>query len=110
MAFYGMKYDKLTNDYAKWLFNYIDRHDWAETDLRGHYHRNADNEHVLGWMGGGIGYYPPPQITRTHVQKLLNGNVGKLHYLSKRSSDVALVALDIDEHHGEGDSFDAAVF
>ena len=99
-----MKYSKLTRRYAKWLFQFVDRHDWAASHLDGtHYSRNCENWQLVDAP------YPPQRLTRTAIQMHLDRQT-QLHYLSAKDSPTILITLDFDEHHGEGDSLDAAMY
>ncbi len=99
-----MKYDTLTRRYAKWLYRYIDRFDWAASLPDGsNYHRNCENWKLIDSP------FPPQKLTQTTVEQHLNRTT-KLHYLSSKQADNALIALDFDEHHEEGDSQDAAMY
>ncbi|MEI8195930.1 MAG: hypothetical protein WCI73_08490, partial [Phycisphaerae bacterium] len=99
-----MKYSKLTRRYAKWLYRFIDRYDWAASSLDGtNYHRNCENWEITD------GRFPPQKLTQTDIQQHLK-RTAQLHYLSLKSAETILITLDFDQHHGEGDALDNAMY
>lgn len=101
-----MNYDKLTNDYAKWLFPLIDRYDWGQwnkkEDRPGY--KATDDQLACFYKGQA---YPPQKMTRTALERHLHRK-DALYYVPSRSSGFCLLMIDLDAHHGEPDAFEAA--
>ena len=106
------KYNKLTNDFAKWLIDskrpLIDVYDWAEwSDREQRPMHAATNARLEMWHRREA--FPPQRMTRTNLQHQTTGQ-RKLYYTSCRKSGFALVCIDIDAHKGEADAFETALF
>lgn len=104
------KYDPLTRQYAKWLFDTagIDRYDWGFWNRKQKCPTYSLCDDALSMFYSGVRYWPQ-KLTRTGVQKHLH-RVDKLYYTPSRKSHVALVCIDIDGHHGQTDALDAALY
>lgn len=111
-AFRMPAYDKLTNNYAKWLIDsknpLIDRYDWGEWNERDKCPKPAaTNDRLEFWFKKLA--YPPQCFTRTTLKSQIDRS-RKIYYTSRRQSGFALVCIDVDAHHGQTDAFEAATF
>lgn len=102
-----MKYDPLTNRYATWLFQYIDRYDFGVTNKKsGTVTQVNENWKLEGFYQSSPGIFPQ-KLTRTLLDKHLTGTE-KIHVIPSRSTGFALMCIDIDAHEGQQDAYEAA--
>lgn len=94
-----MKYDDLTNRFAKWLFPLIDRVDC------GYKHEDGSPRpfHTSAFLTSRGHDYPPRKVTRTFLQAHLRDEE-TFYYRSRRRSGFVLAMIDVDAHEGQTDA------
>lgn len=97
-----MRYSKITNKLARWIYKYIDRYDCGCRNLQGDPKPFYTTEQL------NHGHWLKP-LTKTHLQEHVN-NQTTHYYTSLRKSPVALLMVDIDAHDGQTDALDAAAW
>lgn len=97
--------DDVADVLAPWLLRLVDPYDWGYRRPDGHVVRELTNDELGAWRRGEHRRWPQ-KLSRKLVLAHLQGR-DEIHYVSSRSSGLALLALDVDAHKGQSDAFEA---